>query len=88
MNLLDLQYDQDFMRKLAESDDTNTVKELLASKGVEMTEDEIKQAFDLADKELSEEDLENVAGGLLPELYAGICILAFVIGVARGSRCK
>lgn len=86
MNLLDLRNDQEFMAKLADTNDVAAVKELLASKGIEMTEEEISQALEHTDAELSEEALENVAGGFA-EIYAGICILAFVIGLARGSRC-
>lgn len=87
MNLRDLQNDPAFMARLTDAGDIRAIKELLASRGIEMTDDEIDRALKLSDAELSEETLENVSGGFA-ELYVGICVLAFVIGIARGSRCR
>ena len=87
MNLMNLQKDQEFMARLADTSDISAIKELLASKGIAMTDEEIDQAIKLSETELSEDALENVAGGFA-EIYAGICILALVIGLVRGSRCR
>ena len=88
MTLIGLKNDKEFMDKLADAKEVSEVKELLLSKGIEMTDAEIKQAMDKADQgELTEEALEAVSGGF-SEIIAGIIILAFIIGIARGARCK
>ena len=87
MKLENLQNDKEFMDKLAEANDVESIKALLAAKGIEMSDEEIKEALDRSDGgELSENDLENVAGGF--SVLGGIAILAFLIGLARGLRCK
>lgn len=86
MKLEDLQYDKDFMDKLADADNVETIKALLASRGFEMSDEDIKEALEQADSGvLSEGDLESVAGGYGVMFYIGILI--FLIGVARGARC-
>lgn len=88
MKLIDLQNNETFMQKLADAKTSSEIQSLLTEYGIEMTDEEIATALDQAEKELAEEDLENVAGGFAGGILGGIAVLCFLIGVARGSRCK
>lgn len=88
MKLIDLQNNEQFLEKLANAKTAESVRELLNEYGVEMSDEEIEAALSEADKELPEEDLENVAGGFVGEILGGVAVLCFLIGLARGSRCK
>ena len=88
MKLLDLQNNEQFLEKLANAKTADGVHTLLNEYGVEMSDEEIETALSEADKELPEEELENVAGGIVGEILGGVAVLCFLIGLARGSRCK
>jgi predicted ribosomally synthesized peptide with nif11-like leader len=84
--LEELQNDKEFMDKLADAKTVQDVRALLDAKDIEMSDDEIERALGETDQELSVEELENVSGGL--DLLTGAALLLFLIGVARGSKCK
>ena len=77
------------MEKLGNASGADEVQALLKSKGIELPKEGIEKvlAGEItadANGELNEGVLENVAGGIWTEL----CILAAVIGFARGIKCK
>lgn len=87
MELIDLQNNEQFMKKLADASTPEEIHSLLNEFEVELSDDEIRAALAEANKELPEEGLENVAGGF-GGLLGSIAVLCFLIGVARGFRCK
>jgi len=82
--------DNDFAQKICETNEPGDVQNLAKEAGVELTIDDIMASKEIfhkaADKanqgELSDEDLENVAGGIEPIVtvalitLAGVCITA------------
>lgn len=88
MELINLQNNEEFMRRLADAKTPDEVQPLLAEFGVDMTKEDIAAALDQAEKELPEEDLENVAGGFVGAVVGGVAVLCFLFGLARGARCK
>lgn len=88
MKLLDLQSNEQFMKKLADAKTPEEIRSLLNEYDVELSDEEIRAALAEADKELPEDELENVSGGVVGEILGGVAVLCFLIGLARGSRCK
>ena len=65
------------------------VKALFADKGMDIAEEDIEKSLAMAngeEAELSEEELENVSGGM--DILTGIVIIAFLAGFAKGASCK
>jgi len=72
--------DQDFIEKLTNTETDTEVQALLAENGVELTLEEINavkkgvEARISEEGELSEDDLENVAGGVdIANIIEGVC---------------
>lgn len=82
-----LKTDNEFLAKLADAKDEAEAKSLFAEKGIEVTCDELKAICNgEVSGELDETALENVAGGI--SIAAGIAIICFMAGFAKGSKCK
>jgi len=66
MNFEELMKDAEFAAKMEAAESAAEIVELLKTKGIETTEEEIEKAYNKASQagdELNEADLENVAGG-------------------------
>ena len=91
MNIEMLQQDQEFIQKLAHTADAKEVAALFAEKGIAVSEEEARLAMEQAkadgEAELDASALDQVSGGSIT-VGASLCMLAFLIGYARGSRCK
>lgn len=81
-----LKNDQEFVKKLSMAENDEEIQKLLDGQGIHLTLEELKTARSEGG-ELSEEALENVAGGF-GELIAGAVIISALIGFYRGVRCK
>lgn len=86
--------DESFVKQLLEQDTPEQVQSLLASKEIDLSIAEIEKVCELIMKqingeinvdELSDEDLEDVAGGALAEMILLISCLAGVAAVAAGG---
>jgi len=67
MNFEELMKDAEFAAKMEAAESAAEIVELLKTKGIETTEEEIEKAYNQASQsgdELNEADLENVAGGM------------------------
>ena len=67
MSFEELMQDAEFAAKMEAAENAAEIVELLKTKGIETTEEELEKAYNQAAKsgdELNEGDLENVAGGL------------------------
>lgn len=80
-----LKNDQAFVKKLGQAGRDEEIQALLEGKGIHLTLEELKAARSEG-SELSEEALENVAGGM--DLLTGAVVLSILIGFCRGARCK
>lgn len=85
----ELKTDSEFLAKLADAKDENEAKVLFAERGIKVTCEELKaiRNGDTSD-ELDENTLENVAGGSGLGIAAGIAIICFLAGFAKGTKCK
>lgn len=79
-----LKNDQEFVKKLGQAGSDVEIQALLDGKGIHLTLEELKTARSEGG-ELSEEALENVAGGM--DLLTGAVVLSILIGFCRGKRC-
>ena len=86
-----LETDEDFATSLAElRDDPAAVQAAIDAAGFDVTQDEIRSAFlDRFGSELTEEQLESVAGGLTDEqggyIVAGVGTGIIVTGAAAAA---
>ena len=85
MSFEELMKDAEFAKAVEAAEDVKTLVELLKSKGVEITEEEMEKALDVAEKqgdELDENALENVAGGMSISLMIalGLAYWAYCCG--------
>ena len=90
INAEELMRDEALMAELSTADTPELVRTAFAKKGIDLTVEEAQKVLDNVDEandELTEEALTNVSGG---SLIVGLCVLAFVIGVARSANqpCK
>lgn len=88
--LKEIAKDEDFMAKLVESLDYKEFASSLATKGLELTDDEAKQLFDGMKNgvgELPEESLDDVSGGS-GTVGLIVCGALFLCGFVRGCRKK
>ena len=60
-----LHQDPEFQKALGKVDSKDSFAKLLAENGIQFTEDELKQAAKEATAELTENELEKVAGGAI-----------------------
>ncbi len=83
-----LKNDRTFLEALQNAKDAAEVKALFAEKDIEIAEEDIEQALAMAndEAELDDEALEAVNGGI--DLITGIVIFAFIVGFAKGAKCK
>ena len=91
---------EDFVKELLAKETPEEVQEMLAEKDIEVTIEEIKETRKIlikkveqqtsADGELTDEDLEDVAGGIAPllavALWYGACAIAFAVMLEVNSR--
>ncbi len=63
--------DEAFMDRIRKAESLAQVAEILGSKGIEVTERELKSVLDNQEEELTEENLEGVAGGNAVEFALG-----------------
>lgn len=89
MNIFDsLKNDQEFLAKLAKAETNSQICEMFAGKGISITEEEIRSIREngVAD-ELNEDALDNVSGGYLG-IAAGVAVILFLCGLAKGAKCR
>lgn len=94
----ELMTDEAFVKELLETEEVADVQSKLASRGVELTEEEIKklgqeiakaadgaytieQLEAMANGELSDDELEDVAGGIITVATGLLILAATVIGI-------
>lgn len=83
----ELKTNTEFLEKLKAAENEAEISELFATKGLNVTADEIKAILDGGtDDELDENDLENVSGGY--GIIVGVAIILFLAGVAKGASCN
>ena len=81
MNIEALLQDEAFAKEVNEAKNLEDVARLFNDKGIEVSAADIQKAMDSSDSgELSEENLEAVAGGLITPIVAGAVIGAYLIG--------
>lgn len=80
MSFDELENDVQFKASIESAENYGDVVEAFKAKGIEVTEDDIRQALEADSGELSEDNLENVAGGLSGTLAA------FLIGLKYGIK--
>ena len=77
--------DKSFCEKIAQAESDTAVCKLFAEQGIELSESDVQElgraienCKEVANEELSEQDLENVAGGYIVALAVtfGICVIA------------
>jgi predicted ribosomally synthesized peptide with nif11-like leader len=66
-----LKSDAELAQKVHEAEDTESKLQIAKQEGYEFTAQEAKQV----QEELSDEDLDSVAGGFIKESVAGICLV-------------
>ena len=64
-----LMQDEQFKEKLSQAEDLEAMAALFRNEGFEITGEDLKAAVEQQDGELSEENLENVAGGAFKFRY-------------------
>lgn len=80
-----LKDNKEFLTKLGSANTEAEQVALFKEYGIDVSEEVMALVNKkvAAGEELSESDLDAVAGGVLAEL----CVLAFLIGLSRGLRC-
>ncbi len=87
--LEELKKDSSFLEAVSQATTLEEVKELFEKEGVDVSLEELESICEANENgELSEEDLDNVDGGVLGGIVAGVGIILFIAGFARGLRCK
>lgn len=82
-----LKEDKEFLAKLGACKDEAEAQAVFASKGIQVSQEELKAILSGEDsEELGEEQLDAVAGGI--GIVAGIAALCFLAGLAKGLKCK
>ena len=71
-----LMQDEQFKEKLSQAEDLEAMAALFRNEGFEITGEDLKAAVEQQDGELSEENLENVAGGGI----LGAAVILFIGG--------
>ena len=82
-----LKNDPAFIEEIRNAEGAEEIAKLFMAKGIEVTAAQIESLFQ-EDGELSEDDLDNVAGGVVTELLIGVGIILFISGVLKGARCN
>ena len=79
MNLQDLQKDEEFMALIQANPDLVAISAALRARGVEISAEELRKGFaTLENGELSEDDLEEVAGGRANLVAFGPLIISWL----------
>ncbi len=85
--------DEQFVKELMEMDSVREVQAALHEKDLDLSEQElntIREALikmtESGDTELSDEELENVAGGFLPLIAAAVATVALPVAVIAMTR--
>lgn len=83
-----LKNDPAFIEEIRKAEGAEEIAKLFMAKGIEVTAAQIESLLqEDGEGELSEEDLDNVAGGIT-EILVGIGVLLFLAGLAKGARCN
>lgn len=69
MNIEELMQDESFIEEIKNVTSAEELTELLCSKGIDVTVDQIKAAMAEADGELDENALDSIAGGSLSSAW-------------------
>ena len=86
MTIEELSKDPGFQKKIENAKDIDEVIALFREKGIDVTEEQLlKVAETVKDGELSESEMENVAGGFVDPVSAA---LAFGVGWAIGKAIR
>lgn len=84
-----LSADKEFMAKVDATETMDDFIKLLANEGVEVTMADLEAAQAQCENgELDESALENVAGGLVPELLAVFALASMARGFFDGMKCR
>ena len=88
MNIIEaLKTDGEFLARLAKAETKAEICKMFEEKGIVITEEEVQAIFvGSENQELSEDDLDNVAGGM--SVIGGVMALMFLAGLAKGAKCK
>lgn len=82
-----LKEDKEFLAKLGAVKDEAEAQAVFASKGIQVSQEELKAILNGdSSEELGEDQLEAVAGGM--GIAMGIAALCFLAGLAKGLKCK
>jgi len=82
-----LKNDPAFIEEIRNAEDAEEMAKLFMAKGIEVTTAQIEALFqEEGEGELNEDDLDNVAGGF-GTVLAGVAVILFLAGVAKGARC-
>ena len=89
MNIIEsLKNDSEFLTQLAKAETNAQICDMFAEKGISITEEEIRLIRETGGaEELSENDLDCVSGGYLG-IAAGVAVILFLCGLAKGARCR
>ncbi len=88
-----LMQDEQFKAKLSEAEDLEAMAALFRNEGFEITGADLEAAVEQSNGELSEENLENVAGGdilgaAVIFFIGGSILLGYIDGVKKkGKKC-
>ena len=90
MNIIEeLKTDNEFLAKLGNAKNEAEAKALFSEKGIEVTCDELKAIRNgEVVTEFDETALENVTGGGIFGIAAGIALICLLAGFIRGNKCK
>ena len=82
-----LKEDKEFLAKLGAVKDEAEAQAVFASKGIQVSQEELKAILNGdSSEELGEDQLEAVAVGM--GIAMGIAALCFLAGLAKGLKCK
>lgn len=90
-DLLLLEKNEEFICEMRKATTAEEAREVFAKFDVIISSEEAEIAFSKAassEFELEEDELEQVSGGVVGPILAGIALIAFLIGLAKGSKCK
>ena len=65
MDLNELMQDEEFMSAVEQAGSPNEIAQLLQAKGIEISAEELEKACNTGSEEMSENELENVSGGMI-----------------------
>ena len=83
-----LKNDYEFLARLTKAETNSQICNIFEEKGISITEEEICSIRENSGTgELCENDLDCVSGGYLG-IAAGVAVILFMCGLAKGAKCK